>query len=299
MGFELIRPMLAHSLKDESVWGRSNFVAETKYDGHRLLVAKNGEVRAWSRNLKEHADEYSWLKEVGWPEGLVLDGELCLPGGRSDDVTELANRDELVYVAFDLLVLDGNPEMDRPWWQRRQLLEMVMEQIGHERIRLSEVLPATRESFERVVKRGYEGLMLKDVNAPYVPGKRTWGWQKAKFEATWDVVITDCDSPPTKWTVRPGHFGTDGVFYPEGKPSSTAQAGYVGLSYGFYIGGELTRVGSLGWTGPREEMEQYVGRVAEVKAMGQYPSGALRHLRFLRWRPDKAATECIFEPEEA
>jgi ATP-dependent DNA ligase len=49
--------------------------------------------------------------------------------------------------------------------------------------------------------------------------------------------------------------------------------------------------------------EEYLGRVFEVKYMGLFPAhsgrphGALRHPQFLRWRPDKDATETTIEEE--
>jgi ATP-dependent DNA ligase len=54
-------------------------------------------------------------------------------------------------------------------------------------------------------------------------------------------------------------------------------------------------VGSLGETGPKEDMEKFVGRVAEIKAYGQYPTGALRHPVLERWREDKLPEDCVFD----
>lgn len=61
--------------------------------------------------------------------------------------------------------------------------------------------------------------------------------------------------------------------------------------------GKLRVVGSLGYTGPREELEQYIGQCCEVKSFGpQYETGALRHPGFVRWRNDeKRAIDCVFD----
>jgi hypothetical protein len=101
--------------------------------------------------------------------------------------------------------------------------------------------------------------------------------------------------------VRPGFKGADGKVYEEGVRSSTWNAGHVGLSYGYWDeeAGEVRRVGSLGMTGPREEMEKHVGRVAEVKHYGVSPdNGALRHPVMLRWRDDKSPEQCVFNFKE-
>src|SRR5205085_12518259 len=45
--------------------------------------------------------------------------------------------------------------------------------------------------FEEARQRGNEGLMVKDVNSPYMPGRRGKSWLKLKRElATLDVVVT-------------------------------------------------------------------------------------------------------------
>jgi hypothetical protein len=66
---------------------------------------------------------------------------------------------------------------------------------------------------------------------------------------------------------------------------------YVGLSYGYYdTDGKLVRVGSTGQTGPKEEMERFVGFVGSYKSYGRVnETGALNHPVFLEWRDDKDA----------
>jgi ATP-dependent DNA ligase len=164
---------------------------------------------------------------------------------------------------------------------------------------LSEVSFEPQKLLEGIKSEDGEGIMLKAIEGRYSPGKRSWAWQKVKVFATYDVVVTGCDAEPTKWTVRPGHVGRDGVFYPEGKPSSTMLAGYVGLTYGWYMDGRLKQAGKLGYTGPKEELERLVGRVAEVKGYGVYKTGAIRHPGVLRFRDDKRPEECVFTPDMA
>jgi hypothetical protein len=92
-----------------------------------------------------------------------------------------------------------------------------------------------------------------------------------------------------------------GLILPEGDHTEPWKLGYVGLSYGFYdTAGKLRVVGSTGVTGPRSEMEKYVGTVASFKCFGkQYGTGALQHPVWIAWREDKDAEECVFEFKEA
>jgi len=83
--------------------------------------------------------------------------------------------------------------------------------------------------------------------------------------------------------VRPGAVDPQtGLILPDGDHTSSWKAGYVNLSYGFYDQhGRLRTVGSLGFTGPRSELEQHVGKVAIVKGYGeQFESGSYSILFF-------------------
>jgi len=217
------------------------------------------------------------------------------------------DNDALRFVVFDLLYTDATSIMHWPWHRRRELLRHEIDLAHRKNPRIMDLLvlsdthPAygvrdIEQLMAQAEERQYEGLVLKKTNAEYKPKSRS-AWVKFKFTDTMDVIITDCDSKPTEWRVRPGEVGKDGVLYPEGRHSDPWIAGHVGLSYGFVIGGKITRVGSLGVTGTRKEMEQHVGKVAEVKVYGQFEdTGALRHPIFLKFRDDKLPEECVFDP---
>lgn len=324
--FEFVKPMLAKTAKNErgvdhlSKIKWSEWIAEMKFDGHRRLMARR---QAWSRlgTAHEHPEMQNLISE-----GVLLDGEILIrkeyqkngtPFTSSDVGHWLAHpelRHQMEFVAFDILYLDGQSVMDAPWKERRTILMTLFNDI-HQRaedrgetpfdlpIRVSNVYPVfSAEGFEKLMtaagEKGLEGLMLKKMDAPYKPNSRS-SWMKVKFTVDYDVVITDCDSKPTEWRVRPGEIGKDGVLYPEGRHSDPWISQHVGLSYGFYdTHGKLVVVGSLGHTGPREEMERLVGKVVKTKSYGPaYPTGALRHPVILEWRDDKAPEECVFDFE--
>lgn len=288
------------------------YAVELKYDGHRRLMASRC---AWSRPRGPSAG-LVWTKSSAplfqrWlPDGFLLDGEIVpreMSGTSSHNVTNLLSDDPsaLVFVVFDILYVEGGSVMDAPWNGRRKLLETFFEALyeaapGAEYwLKIAPVFDDVETALEQARDLRLEGVMLKDPTSKYRPGSRN-AWVKHKFTETYDVVITDCDSESTEWTVRPGHIGSDGKLHPLGVKSSTA--GLCGLSYGFWDAkrNQLRRVGALGWTGTREKLLPMVGRVLEVKGYGQYPTGAIRHPGQASphgpmWRTDKSPENCVFD----
>jgi DNA ligase 1 len=99
----------------------------------------------------------------------------------------------LVFVAFDLLHFDGDVLMDRPLVERRRL----MEGLGLEPPFLLARLESASDPgdldriFKETRERGNEGLMVKDPQSTYTPGRRGMAWLKLKRPlATLDVVVT-------------------------------------------------------------------------------------------------------------
>src|SRR5262249_42491834 len=183
---------------------------EEKYDGVRCQLHRAmGRCELFSRELKETAAAFPEIVEAGVALGqeLVLDGEVLshrggrvLPFfalqrrlGRKDVSAALRREVPLVFVAFDLLYLDGDVVMDRPLAERRRLMERLdlswpfllarLETAGGPGD-LDRIFQETRE-------RGNEGLMVKDPTSTYAPGRRGMAWLKLKRPlATLDVVVT-------------------------------------------------------------------------------------------------------------
>ena len=163
---------------------------------------------------------------VAWRDGRALPfSELQKRLGRKT-VTERMMRDVPVcYVAFDVLYSGGELVIDRPLRERQALLDGIFAGASHqhrERIRdpqgRLEFEPAIEqddhqhvaairapvlragspghlsELFDAAQARGNEGLMIKDLNSVYTPGRRGKSWLKLKRElATLDVVVTSVE----------------------------------------------------------------------------------------------------------
>src|SRR5215831_20441700 len=183
---------------------------EEKYDGVRCQLHRAmGRCELFSRELKETAAAFPEIVEAGLALGqeLVLDGEVLahrgdrvLPFsdlqrrlGRKEVSAELRRQVPLVFVAFDLLYLDGDVVMDRPLAERRRRLDA----LGLSwpfllaRLETASVPSDLDRIFQETRERGNEGLMVKDPTSTYAPGRRGMAWLKLKRPlATLDVVVT-------------------------------------------------------------------------------------------------------------
>jgi ATP-dependent DNA ligase len=165
------------------------WIYEEKVDGYRMVVYKDDDgVRLISRNGRDHSRRFPELvKALGGlkPKSFILDGEVAvfdkglisrfewLRGRPKDESATLP-----VYIAFDILELAGRDARNRPLKQRRRVLERL---VWHH----SMIFPARRladdglKAWQEAIARGYEGIVAKDPESRYVPG-RTLKWLKVK-----------------------------------------------------------------------------------------------------------------------
>jgi len=212
--FQPVRFMLASPVETAQEafdrMGAGKVWTEEKYDGVRCqLHHAQGRVEMFSRDLKETTAAFPELAESapGLNHDVLFDGEvLAHRDGRVLRFFELQRRlgrkvvdpglrreVPVALVIFDLLWLDGRALLDEPLQERRRLLEGL--EVRHPFL-LARVEEASRpEDLDRIFtetrERGNEGLMLKDPDSPYTPGRRGLAWLKLKRPlATLDVVVT-------------------------------------------------------------------------------------------------------------
>jgi DNA ligase-1 len=193
-------------------------IFEVKYDGARLQIhlkrsKRSLDVRLYSRRLN---DVTGSLPEVvaalrkAWRGGdAIVEGEavafdatltekqpfqiVLTRLGRKSDIEEKAREYPMITFLFDLLYLEGEDLMSLPQIERRSRLADLVG--AGDRVKLTEAHITddegeTLDFFRSAVAAGHEGLMAKDPDAAYVPGKRTERWMKLKPEfETLDVVI--------------------------------------------------------------------------------------------------------------
>jgi ATP-dependent DNA ligase len=200
-----ISPMLASPLTDWCRPESGKWVAEEKYDGHRLVVhiadqpadlftgrtitgySRDGLPRKLSKSLLEDLDKL--------PSG-TYDGELIVPGFRCHGVKELLNFNALVFVAFDVMIFNGVDLRDCAYKHRRNILETLFTNPNlkdQHYVRLSMVHQVRSHAeiqvlFKNTLMNDGEGLILKDIEAPYCTGRRTKFFMKIKDKQT--AVLT-------------------------------------------------------------------------------------------------------------
>jgi DNA ligase-1 len=223
-GLELFRPyqfMNAHKIDDPIEIFRmlkgKQIIFEVKYDGVRLQIhiktGKPREIRLFSRRLNDDTSSMPDVVEAlggAWVGGdAIIEGEavaynaslkkklpfqaVLMRRGRESDIEAKAREIPLVLYLFDLLYDDGEDLMNVPQQERRERLKKLFN--PSERVRMTDAIESDaiqdeKKFFRRAIQQGHEGLVAKDPDAFYEPGKRTELWMKLKpaFE-TLDVVI--------------------------------------------------------------------------------------------------------------
>ncbi|CAL1678471.1 unnamed protein product [Lasius platythorax] len=193
-----VLPMLAEACTSVEMAMRkcpSGMLSEVKYDGERVQVHKSGnDFRYFSRSLKPVLPhKVNLFKDYiarAFPDGddLILDSEILmvdnetgqpLPFGTlgKHKKAEFKNANVCLFV-FDCLYYNGEILMNKSMLERRRILKDRMTEIPN-RIMLSEVYEVhdPRDLAERIIhvlKLGLEGLVLKNIDSKYEPGKRHW-----------------------------------------------------------------------------------------------------------------------------
>ncbi len=302
-----IKPQLALTRKALPLGGE--WAYEPKLDGFRAIVFVDGsEAYVQSRGGKALGRYFPELTFA--PGRWVLDGELVVRDAEGrlefDALQErihpaesrikmLSERIPVTYIAFDLLAEGGESLLETPLRERRARLERIAADAGLE---LTPLTPDTDQA-ERWLA-SIEGVMAKDLEAPYIPGKRK-GMAKVKRERTIDCVVLGWRPGKEEGTVGSLILGLydDGALRPVGHISGFSAAAKRSmramlepLETGERGGAEPSR-----WTGDRDL--EWVGLRPELVIEVGYDhaaSGRIRHgARFHRFRDNKDPRECRFE----
>ncbi|OHA13559.1 MAG: hypothetical protein A3J10_01435 [Candidatus Sungbacteria bacterium RIFCSPLOWO2_02_FULL_54_10] len=180
---------------------------EEKLDGLRMQVhvwheVSERRVSLFSRNLENTTAMFPEIVAAARRlkvKSIILDGEAIgyypktgtfapfqetVQRKRKHDVAAFAEKLPLSIFVFDLLYLDGKSLLDRPFRERRAMLERTLPRED-DTVRLTtfEVTqdPArVGEALAESVGKGLEGLVAKNLDAPYQPGSRGFHWVKLK-----------------------------------------------------------------------------------------------------------------------
>jgi DNA ligase-1 len=186
---------------------------EDKFDGIRAQLHRGVDrVEIFSRDLRRMTDQFPEIADRarGFERDVILDGEImAFEHGRkltffdlqkrlgrkaeSADLFAAASADvPVVFVAFDLLLLDRRSLLKATLRERRELLRglSLPPQFQISDVSAVHSPDEIETAFALARRRMNEGLMVKDPDSFYSPGRRGMFWFKLKKElATLDVVV--------------------------------------------------------------------------------------------------------------
>jgi bifunctional non-homologous end joining protein LigD len=309
----MVIPLMLATLTDRREFGDDWFL-ERKFDGERCVARKTGtEVRLESRSGKDLSSTYPEVRDAVAAQHareLLLDGEVVAYDGDQTSFTRLQQRlgvarpsaeqvatYPVVYCVFDLLEVDGEDLTHRSLGERRARLTSA--------IRSGSVLQPSEawhgdapRRFAEACRSGWEGLIAKRADAPYVAG-RSKDWLKLKCVWEQEFVIGGYTEPSGSRT----DFGALLVGYYEA--DSLRYAGKVGTGYTKAVLEDLgARLRQLESAEPAFVDARPVPRgthwtrptlVAQIGFAEWTNDARLRQPRFLGLRDDKSPRDVVRE----
>jgi DNA ligase-1 len=204
--FMLATPQQDADVAAKTLAGRA-FWAEDKLDGIRAQIHKSGKrIAIYTRTMDRVDESFPDVVDAiaPLPGDFLLDGEIVpwrddqvLPFvhlqkrlGRKKLTHAILRDNPLAYFAFDVLYLDGQLLMDEPLRKRRALLD-AFEPLHKTSIIETTDAPQISAAFDLARQRRNEGIVLKDPDSIYSPGRRGQVWLKIKTHLpTLDCVVT-------------------------------------------------------------------------------------------------------------
>ncbi|MCL7414997.1 MAG: ATP-dependent DNA ligase [ANME-2 cluster archaeon] len=292
---------------------------EWKFDGARVQIHKDGDtVSIYSRRLEDVTgslpDIVDMVREGVSAKSAVLDGEAVVlgqdgnPGAfqqilkrfrRKYDVDTMKGKIPLQLFLFDVVYLNGESLFDRTLVQRRTRLVECVTPSDTMKVASQFVtsdVQAIEDIYKQALDAGHEGVMLKNPESLYSPGKRGKHWLKVKpLMETLDLTVLGGEWGEGR---RANFIGSYHLGCIEPDTGDFLSIGRVGTGITDEMLEELTaRFKELIVVESGKELEfvpQVVFEVAfeEIQKSPTYDSGfALRFPRLVRLRDDKSADE--------
>ena len=192
---------------------------ENKLDGFRVQIHKINEknIKIFTRNLEEVSKQFpdiiEYAKNIKAKE-FILDAEAVaydkklkkhLPFQtisqrikRKYDINESAEKFPVRLNVFDLIYYNHTNLMNIPLKERRTILERIVNEKKDEIILTNKVVTDNNKKAEKFfndsLKQGDEGIMIKNLNSHYIPGRYVDGWAKLKnILEPLDLVVTKAE----------------------------------------------------------------------------------------------------------
>jgi bifunctional non-homologous end joining protein LigD len=247
-----IRPQLLNPITEDEVaelLADNNYWLQEKFDGKRRLLRKDadGIVGINRKGLIVGLPEPVLQAAAAYDESFLLDGE-CVG--------------DTLHV-FDILALEGESLLTRPYSERRLQLETLL-LIDSPHLVVVETAPSTPAKSQRFIdlkRMRKEGVVFKRHDAPYVAGQPASGgpWLKYKFTTTGSFLVNRVNKQ---------------------------------RSVGLEVADGKNRIAVGNVTIPANAEVPKVGDIVEVRYLYAYKGGSLFQPVFLGTRDDIAPHEC-------
>lgn len=195
-----------------------NPALEIKYDGFRMAVHKQGEkIKLFSRRLEDVTNQFpeiiSWSMECIKARDCIIEGEVLAidKSGKPKPFQELSRRIQRKYDIekmissiptqinlFDLVYYNNESWMEKPLKERwKKLNDIINEKKGKfliaKHLETKDIKEA-EDFYKKSLKLGQEGVIVKNMDAIYKPGKRVGYWLKVKpIMEPLDLVIVGAE----------------------------------------------------------------------------------------------------------
>src|SRR3989344_2079664 len=296
---------------------------ENKIDGFRLQCHFDGDkIKLFTRRMDDVSEQFpdivEFLKRHVKGDNYILDAEAVGYDNKSGkylpfqtvsqrikrkyNIKEMAGKFPVELDLFDVLYYNGKNLMDAELSERRKILEGIVKEKKKEIVLTKKLVTDDKkkadEWFKKILKEGFEGVMAKNLESKYRPGRYVNGWMKLKnILEPLDLVIVKAEYGEGK---RAGWLTSYTVacksgdrLLDVGKVSTGVKEKTEGLTYK-----EMTRV-------LKPLIEKQKGKEAEIKPKviievgyeeiqksPTYSSGwALRFPKVLQLRADKPLSE--------
>lgn len=214
-----IRPMLAGT---SGPFDSKDYFFELKWDGMRCITyLDRDELRLQNRNLHIVTQSYPELQiltKAVSHKSAILDGEIVVLESGIPSFGKLQNRFQVddplrieimrklypvTYVAFDLLYHNGRSLLHTSLEDRKELLKKIIKENPH-LLYGEHIEEQGKLFFQEAISKGFEGVIAKKRDSPYLVGQRSKFWLKIKGKRTIEAIIAGYTEGEGK---RAGTFG--------------------------------------------------------------------------------------------
>lgn len=309
-GLPAPEPMLATPARETELSG-PGWHYEIKWDGFRGIArAARGAFSLTSRTGQDLTPQFPELEEVAtFLQGheVVLDGEIVVLDEHGVSRFELLQKHSATpgtahYMAFDLLFIDGESLLRKPWKERRERLEALIGK-GGQHVHVPDTL-GTDPGVALAVSRdlGLEGAIAKRISSVYQGGKRARTWLKVKHVRSQDAIVVGWSPGQNSRTGTLGslllavHEGEDLTYIGKAGSGFSDEA----LRVAQQVLGEIERTDP-----PLSDVPSLDARgahwveplmVCEVSFTEWTPSGRMRHPVWRGWLPETHVEDVVRSP---